>query len=145
MTIIACTVQVIASNREEMKMTKLKLTYFDFDGGRGEPARLALHIGSVPFEDDRINPKDWPQFRDRTPFQALPTLEVDGKLVSQSNSINRYVGKLAGLYPKDDWQAALCDEVMDATEDLGSRIGATMALGDAEKKKAREALAADAL
>ena len=32
-------------------MAKLKLTYFDFDGGRGEPARLALHIGGVTFED----------------------------------------------------------------------------------------------
>ena len=103
-------------------MSKLKLTYFDFDGGRGEPARLALHIGGIPFEDERISPKDWPQFRDRTPFQAMPTLEVDGKVVTQSNSINRYVGKLAGLYPKDDFQALLCDEVMDAAEDIGTRI-----------------------
>src|SRR5258706_1899883 len=142
MTIIACTVQVIASNREEMKMTKLKLTYFDFDGGRGEPARLALHIGSVPFEDDRINPKEWPQIRDRTPFQALPTLEVDGKLVSQSNSVNRYVGKLAGLYPKDDWQALLCDEVMDAAEDISTRIAHTIDLAEDAKKKAREELVA---
>ena len=97
-------------------MAKLKLTYFDFDGGRGEPARLALHIGGVAFEDHRIAGKDWPAFRDKTPFFAMPTLEVDGKIVSQSNSINRYVGKLAGLYPKDDWQALLCDEVMDAAE-----------------------------
>ena len=123
-------------------MTKLKLTYFDFDGGRGEPARLALHIGSVPFEDERISPKDWPQFRDQTPFQALPTLEVDGKIVTQSNSINRYVGKLAGLYPKDDFQALLCDEVMDAAEDIGTRIGSTMDLPADAKKKAREELAA---
>ncbi len=26
-------------------MAKLKLTYFDFHGGRGEPAQLALAIG----------------------------------------------------------------------------------------------------
>jgi hypothetical protein len=31
-------------------MAKLKLTYFDFHGGRGEPARLALSIGELPFE-----------------------------------------------------------------------------------------------
>jgi glutathione S-transferase len=133
--------QVVSSNCEERKMTKLKLTYFDFDGGRGEPARLALHIGSVPFEDERISPKDWPQFRDQTPFQALPTLEVDGKLVTQSNSINRYVGKLAGLYPKDDVHALLCDEVMDAAEDIGTRIANTMDLPTDAKKKAREELA----
>ena len=93
-------------------MAKLKLTYFDFDGGRGEPARLVAFIGGVPFEDERIGVADWPKFRDKTPFLAMPVLEVDGKAVTQSNSIIRYLGKLTGLYPKDEWQALLCDEVM---------------------------------
>jgi len=123
-------------------MSKLTLRYFDFDGGRGEPARLALHIGKVPFEDVRIGMKDWPQQRDQAPFQALPTLEVEGKVVAQSNSINRYVGKLAGLYPQDNLQALLCDEVMDAAEDVGTRIGGTIDLPADAKKKAREELAA---
>ena len=123
-------------------MAKLKLTYFDFDGGRGEPARLALHIGGIAFEDHRIAGKDWPAFRDKTPFLALPTLEVDGQVVSQSNSINRYVGRLTGLYPKDDLQAFLCDEVMDAAEDISTRIGQTIDLPHDAKKKAREELAA---
>jgi glutathione S-transferase len=126
-------------------MTKLTLTYFDFDGGRGEPARLALHIGGVAFEDKRIAMNDWPALRDKTPFQAMPVLEVDGNSIAHSNTINRYVGKISGLYPKDDWQAALCDEVMDAAEDIGSRIGGTMQMGADEKKKAREALAAGAI
>lgn len=123
-------------------MAKLKLTYFDFDGGRGEPARLALHIGGVAFEDERIAGKDWPAFRSRTPFLAMPTIEVDGRVASQSNSINRYVGKLTGLYPKDDWQALLCDEVMDAVEDITTQISRTIELGAEAKKKAREELAA---
>lgn len=125
-------------------MPKLKLTYFDVDAGRGEPARLSLFIGGIPFDDRRIGGKDWPSFRDKTPFLAMPLLEVDGKpAVTQSNSINRYVGKLAGLYPKDDWQAFLCDEVMDACEDIGTRIGNTINLPDEAKKKAREELAAE--
>jgi glutathione S-transferase len=123
-------------------MAKLKLTYFDFDGGRGEPARLALHIAGIGFEDQRIAGRDWPAFRDRTPFLAMPTLEVDGRVVSQSNSINRYVGKLTGLYPKDEWQAFLCDEVMDAAEDISARISQTIDLPEDAKKKAREELAA---
>ena len=123
-------------------MAKLKLTYFDFDGGRGEPARLALHIADIAFEDHRVAGKDWPALRDSTPFQAIPILEVDGHVVSQSNSINRYVGKLAGLYPKDDWQALLCDEVMDAVEDISTTIGQTFDLPADEKKKARAELAA---
>ena len=123
-------------------MPKLRLTYFDFDGGRGEPARLALHIGDIAFEDNRIAFKDWEARRDTTPFRALPVLEVDGRAVAQSNSINRYVGKLAGLYPKDDLQALLCDEVMDAVEDMDTPIGNTIDLPPDEKKKAREELAA---
>jgi glutathione S-transferase len=123
-------------------MAKLKLTYFDFDGGRGEPARLALHIGGIAFEDHRIAGKDWPTFRDQTPFLAIPTLEVDGLVVSQSNSINRYVGKLTGLYPEDDLQALLCDELMEAVEDISTRIAQTIDLPEDAKKSAREELAA---
>ena len=126
-------------------MPKLKLTYFDFDGGRGEPARLALHVGGIAFEDHRIPGPEWPRHRDQMPFRAMPVLEADGKVITQSNTINRYVGRLAGLYPKDDWQAALCDEIMDATEDISSRLGNTIQMNDADKKKARETLAADAL
>ena len=123
-------------------MTKLVLSYFDFDGGRGEAARLTMHLGGIAFEDKRIPGKDWPAMRDSTPFQAMPVLEVDGKVITQSNTINRYLGKLAGLYPKDDWQAALVDEVMDAVEDISTKIANTMGLEGEAKKKAREALAA---
>ncbi|MGE5267639.1 MAG: hypothetical protein ACM3L9_09770 [Deltaproteobacteria bacterium] len=62
-------------------------------------------------------------------------------MVSQSNSINRYVGRLTGLYPKDDLQAFLCDEVMDAAEDISTQIEQTIGLPEDAKKKAREDLA----
>ena len=78
-------------------MPKLKLTYFDFHGGRGEPARLGLSIGGIPFEDDRVPPSDWERRKPNTPFGALPVLEVDGQTLAQSNAINRYVGKLTDL------------------------------------------------
>jgi glutathione S-transferase len=126
-------------------LPKLILNYFDFDGSRGEVARLAMHVAGVAFEDRRIPRKEWPTLRDTAPFQSLPTLEVDGQVIAQSNTINRYVGKLAGLYPKDDWQAALVDEVMDAVEDITTRIGTTFTLEGDAKKKAREALAEGSL
>jgi len=126
-------------------MPKLVLTYFDLDGSRGEVARLAMHLAGIAFEDKRIAGKDWPALRDSTPFQSLPVLEVDGKVIAQSNTINRYLGKLAGLYPKDDWQAARVDEVMDAVEDIIIMIGTTFALEGEAKKKAREALAAGSI
>ena len=122
-------------------MPKLKLSYFDFHGGRGEPARLALAIGGIPFEDDRVG-ADWSDAQGQTPFGSLPVLEVDGQVVTQSNAINRYVGKLANLYPSDPWQAVLCDETMDAVEDIGTKISATLFIADEEEKKAqRQALA----
>ena len=99
-------------------MPRSRLTCFDFDGSRGEAARLAMHLAGIAFEDKRIARSDWPALRDQMPYQAMPILEADGKVIAQSNTINRYVGKLADDYPKDDWQAAVVDELMDAVEDI---------------------------
>ena len=122
-------------------MAKLTLTYFDFHGGRGEPARLALSMSGIPFQDDRVPPSKWGSRKAQTPFGALPVLEVDGQVVSQSNAINRYVGKLGDLYPSDPWQAALCDEAMEAVEDITNKIGATLFLPEEQKKAQRQELA----
>ena len=121
-------------------MAKLKLTYFDFHGGRGEPARIALSMGGIPFEDERVKGTDWERRKANTPFGALPLLEKDGQILAQSNAINRYVGKLANLYPSDPWQAALCDETMEAVEDITGKIAATMFLPEEQMKAQREAL-----
>ena len=126
-------------------MNKLKLTYFDFPGGRAEPARLALHIGGIQFEDYRFAPGDFSEVRKTTPLNQVPTLHVDDVQITQSDAITRYAGKLAGLYPQDDFQALLCDEVMGALEDINVKIGATFGMQGDDLKSAREALAADAL
>jgi glutathione S-transferase len=122
-------------------MPKLKLTYFDFDGGRGEAIRLALVLGHVPFEDDRVSRERFQQIQGELPYGALPVLSVDGAPLAQSNAIARYVGKLSDLYPKDPWQAACCDEVLETVEEVTTDIGATIPLPDEEKKIRRQALA----
>ena len=101
-------------------MPQLKLTYFDFHGGRAEPVRLALHIGGIEFEDHRFAFPEFAAVRKSTPFGQVPTLQVDGVQVTQCDSILRYAGKLAGLYPADAFQALLCDEVMYVVEEAGS-------------------------
>jgi prostaglandin-H2 D-isomerase / glutathione transferase len=121
----------------------LELTYFDFHGGRGEPARLALSIGGVPFADRRVKFEDWPALKPTTPFGGIPVLKVDGAEVAQSNGINRFVGKLTGLYPEDPLQAAFCDEAMDAVEEISVQIVSTFLMTDAEEKKARRQALAD--
>lgn len=105
-------------------------------------ARLAMHLGDIAFEDRRIPFAEWAEIKSDMPFGGIPLLEVDGQRVSQSNGINRYVGKLAGLYPTDPWQAVLCDEAMDVVEDASHAIIPTFSITDeAEKKAAREKLA----
>ena len=122
-------------------MSKFKLTYFDFDGGRGEPVRIAFHAAGVDFEDHRISFDEFMKTRGDMRFTCAPELEVDGVTVTQSNSMLRYVGKMAGLYPEDDLQALYCDEAMDAVEDMLHQIVQTMGLEGEELKAAREKLA----
>jgi glutathione S-transferase len=121
-------------------MPKLKLTYFDIHGGRGEPARLALHIGDVAFEDHRFTFPEFAEIKKTTPFGQVPVLHVDGTQVTQSDSILRYAGKLAGLYPTDPFQALLCDEVMYVVEEAGVKMGPTYRMTGEEQKAARLAL-----
>ena len=122
------------------QMTNLKLTYFDFNGGRGEPVRIALHAAGLAFEDIRWSFPDFMEKRGEKPFHAVPTLEMDGSIVTQSNALSRYVGKKAGLYPEDAIQALYCDEVMDALEDVNHYVVQTFGLKDDELKAAREKL-----
>jgi len=121
-------------------MTSYKLTYFDFDGGRAEPVRIAFHAAGIEFEDDRLSFQEFGEMRNDTRFNSLPVLEIDGNQVTQTNAICRYVGKMAGLYPADNVQALYCDEVLDALEDLLHKIVPTFGLKGEELQLAREKL-----
>lgn len=121
-------------------MTAYKLTYFDFDGGRGEPVRIALHAAGIDFEDERWTFPEFQEKRGDTRFNAVPVLDIDGIVVTQSNAMCRYIGRLAGLYPEDPLQALYCDEAMDACEDLFHIIVRSFGLEGEELEKARAKL-----
>ena len=104
-----------------------------------------MHIGGIPFEDYRFAPNDFSEVRKLTPLNQVPTLHVNDVQITQSDAITRYVGKLAGLYPEDAFQALLCDEVTGALEDINIKIGATFGLTGDDLQKARDALATGAL
>ncbi len=124
-------------------MPKLRFTYFDTKGSRGQVARLALELADLEYEDIRISFQDFMAKKDSFPFGAVPVLEVDGQIISQSNGINRFIGKMASLYPRDPLQAALCDESMSAVEDVLNKIQLSIFIKDEdEKKKMRQELAA---
>jgi glutathione S-transferase len=122
-------------------MPNYKLTYFDFDGGRGEPIRIALHAAGIEFEDHRISFEEFIKTRPEMRFTCAPTLEIGDVVVTQSNGILRYVGKLAGLYPEDPMQALYADEAMGAVEDMLHQLVTTFGLEGDELKAARAKLA----
>ena len=115
-----------------------KLTYFPLPA-RAESIRLALKIGGVEFEDERIAFKDWQALKPSTPWGSLPQLTLaTGEVIAQQRAILRLVGKLTGLYPEDPVQAALVDSIMDACEDLGTVTNKQgQGLAQAEKEAAR--------
>ncbi len=124
-------------------MPTITLSYFDFDGGRGEDSRLALYIAGVDFVDDRVKPPTWPARKGSTPFGGLPVLEIEGKgKLGQSNAVLTYIGRAYDLHPKDLWEAARHEAIMAAVEELRIATGATTSIKDEDaKKRAREELA----
>lgn len=121
-------------------MTTYRLTYFDIDGGRAEPIRIAFHTAGIEFEDNRIASAEFGEIREKLRFRCVPVLEIDGVAVTQSNGLSRYVGKMAGLYPDDDKQALYCDEALGAVEDVTHALVNTFGLEGDEFKAVREKL-----
>lgn len=121
-------------------MTAYRLTYFDIDGGRAGPVRIALHAAGIDFEDVRISFPEFMEKRQGMRFHCVPTLEIDGVEVTQSNALCRYVGKLAKLYPEDELQALYCDEALGAVEDVLHHMVHTFGLEGDALKAAREKL-----
>ena len=126
-------------------MSMPKVTYFDFAGSRGEEVRLALVIAGVAFDDNRVKPDDFARIKAELPFGSLPVFEMPGHGVfAETNAILRLIGRLHRLHPDDPWDGARHDAVLEACEELRQRLSATSRIADAaEKKAARQALAAD--
>jgi glutathione S-transferase len=125
-------------------MSRPKLTYFDAPVSRGEECRLALHIAGVDFEDVRIDRAAWLAMKPTAPYGGLPILDLPGSsTLAHSNAILVYVGRRWGLHPKDDFEAAQHEGMMQHVEDLRAGVTPTLRMTDeAEKKKARVALVA---
>jgi glutathione S-transferase len=124
-------------------MADYKLTYFDFNGGRGEDCRLALHIAGVDFEDDRIQGAAWGERKPTVPFNNLPVMEVAGEgVLFQSNAVLGYIGDKFDMLPSDSFQRARHLALLSATEEMRSQVAPSGSIKDPEEKKAaREALA----
>jgi len=103
-------------------MPSYKLTYFDARGS-AEPIRLLFAQAGIKYEDIRLTREQWPELKKQEgdtspPFKQLPILEVDGKVLSQTRTIARYIAKQAGLAGANDWEQAVCDSLVDSAADV---------------------------
>ena len=121
----------------------MKLTYFDFDGGRAEAARIAFSAGHIKFEDHRINFATFAKSVQTYPYKAVPVLEIEGEIITQSVAITQYAGKLSGYYPKDSLEQLKCDEILNVIENATQIFGPSVKAKDPQKiKLLREELVA---
>eukprot|EP00455_Lapot_gusevi_P014580 TRINITY_DN172_c0_g1_i1.p1 TRINITY_DN172_c0_g1~~TRINITY_DN172_c0_g1_i1.p1 ORF type:complete len:208 (-),score=68.23 TRINITY_DN172_c0_g1_i1:194-817(-) len=101
-----------------------KLVYFNARG-RAEAIRLIFAEAGVEYEDVRLAGNEWPAYKaaHNLPFGQIPILEMDGKVLSQSVAITRYLAKKYNLVPANDYDAYLCDCYADGINDLRNAAG----------------------
>lgn len=104
-------------------MPSYKLTYFPVKA-LAEPIRFLFSYAGIDFVDDRFDRDDWPKIKPNMPFGQVPVLEIDGKKISQSVAIARYLAKQCGLAGKDDLEAMEIDAIVDTIHDLRAKIAA---------------------
>ncbi|KAG5666840.1 hypothetical protein PVAND_014850 [Polypedilum vanderplanki] len=103
-------------------MPQYTLTYFDIEA-LGEPIRMLLSYGKIPFTDNRIDfEKDWAKFKAAMPMGQLPILEIDGKVMYQSMAISRYLAKQVGLSGANDLENYEIDNAADNINDFRAKI-----------------------
>jgi len=119
-------------------MPTYKLTYFDTQG-YAEGIRYLFALAGVPFEDVRIPiaaDRSLPQeIKDKCPWGQVPILDVDGKIIAQSSAIFRYVARELGFAGKNNFEAAKCDEYVDAARDFIEEIRPVLREKDEAKKE----------
>ncbi|TMS36820.1 hypothetical protein L596_003898 [Steinernema carpocapsae] len=112
---------------------KFRLIYFDREG-RAEVSRLMFHDANVNFEDHRIQFDDWPSLKSSFPNEQLPVLEYNGKQLSQSDAINRFLAKLFGYHGVSEWDCARIDEIVSTFADVVSQLVAVILEDNAKAK-----------
>jgi len=116
----------------------IKLTYFDLPG-RGELSRMLLAYGGQPWEDNRISFAEWPELKPKTQLGTLPVLEYNGKKLSQSIAIARFLAKEVGLAGKNNMEQAEADMIVDTIVDVQIELFKNMFEKDpVEKKKQKD-------
>lgn len=114
-----------------------KLTYFNLVG-RVFGLRIALFkaFGKDGWIDDRIEFSQWADMKPKTPLGYLPILTLeDGEVRTQTDALTRWAGKKSGLYPSNEEDALIVDEVITTSFEALNKT--PMSKNEEEKKKLR--------
>ena len=127
-------------------MSLYKLYYYGAPG-RAEQIRLALHVSGVEWENNIVTFQSWSEMKkgliEKLPEANIPLLEVDGKYLTESLAILRYVGNIGNLIPQDPFEQAKMDAGISLTNDVADVLFPTFMIQDPnEKIAARQALIA---
>jgi len=98
-----------------------KLTYIN-GRGRGEVVRYMLYAAGVTFEEPLLQTnQDLLDLRasGKLILGQVPLLQIDGRNITQTDAIIRYLARTRGLYGANDDQMIECDMVYDGVKDAG--------------------------
>ncbi|CAG9837859.1 unnamed protein product [Diabrotica balteata] len=118
-------------------MPTYKVRYFDI-AGRGEPIRMILSYGQIPFIDERISNEDWSKIKPTTPLGQVPVLEIDGKQIPHCIPICRYLASIVNLAGSDATENLAIDVAVETLVDLGNLAYEVKRETDAAKKQEKE-------
>lgn len=101
-------------------MNDVKLHYFR-GRGRAETTRWMLAASRIAFRNVPLStPGELASLRatGKLPFDQIPLLEIDGRCLSQSSAMVRYLARRGGFYGDSDDDALWCDMVAGAAADF---------------------------
>ena len=102
-------------------MPAYKLYYFNVKA-RAELIRWIFVQAGVEYEDIRLTKEQWAEMKPTTANGCLPILEVDGKMLSGSGPIARYVAEKHGLAGENDFENAQIAGIDDLLTDVANRF-----------------------
>lgn len=115
------------------QMSTYKLIYFNLKG-RAEVARFLFAQAGVKYEDKRVENEEWLEMKPNTPTGCLPILEVDGKPLTGSGPITRFLAERFGLAGSNDFETAEIAGIVDVLTDCFLKLIPWFYEQDEEKK-----------
>lgn len=102
---------------------------------------MLLHYLHYHFTDHRFGAEEWVQLKTKFEFMDCPVLELDGKMLSQTRAILRYLCMIGDLYPHDLQEIYWCESLCDFVDDIALPLIEAAQTSDIEKLlKAKSAL-----